>query len=829
MFGKWCDARIGAFEAVGLRLVKVCSTEVGFPLSKRRLYGTVSALSVLAAAQFPNGANAQSVWQGTTSDYETGSNWSTGSAPTSAGQSALFPGTGSLNVTLNGNVSPDSWGFSGFGSAYTISGGSVTFSGSTGIQVNGGWQTINSTIGEAVGTSAQVYVANGAQITLNGANTYSGGTNIQGGAYAGNDRAFGTGTVTIGNGSAVVANSDITLANALTTTFGAINLGANGHTFKIDGDISGNVASVSAIGPGRIIITSTNNTYDRGTYIFGATLEVNGSIASSSGVQFLGGDSGTLMGTGNLPSVTMDSFAVFAPGSGVAGTSQTVNGGLDFTAGGTYRVVVNPTQASSATITGAATLAGGTVNAIFAAGSYASRIYNIMSFGSRSGSFDSLTTTGLPSGFSASLGYTANNVQLILTLNNPFSPMSSLPGNQRGPANSIANYFDLGGNLPPGFVTLVGLTGQAQQLGYSQTSGEGGNGATQQTTYTATNQFINTILDPSIEGRNAADGAAGNPDDGNDALAYAAERKATPAQRAAYAAVTPREARGDTFGGRWSMWASGYGGSASVDGNATRGTHNTTSRIYGTAVGVDHRVDRNTIIGFAMGGAGTSFDTSQGLGGGHSDLFQLGVYGRHNIGAAYIAGALAYGWQDVTTNRTVTVAGTDQLQARFNSNTFAARLEGGYRFATSVVGVTPYAALQSTTVHLPGYAETATTGSNQFALTFGSDTSTNIRGEFGIRTDKAFFVQDGRLTLRGRAAWAHDSNTDRIITPTFQTLPGSGSFTVNGAKPAADSLLFTAGAEMKWRNGWAVAGKFEGEFSKTTNSYAGMGTVRYAW
>jgi hypothetical protein len=34
---------------------------------------------------------------------------------------------------------------------------------------------------------------------------------------------------------------------------------------------------------------------------------------------------------------------------------------------------------------------------------------------------------------------------------------------------------------------------------------------------------------------------------------------------------------------------------------------------------------------------------------------------------------------------------------------------------------------------------------------------------------------------------------------------------------------------MKWRNGWAVAGTFEGEFSKTTESYAGKGTVKYAW
>jgi hypothetical protein len=34
---------------------------------------------------------------------------------------------------------------------------------------------------------------------------------------------------------------------------------------------------------------------------------------------------------------------------------------------------------------------------------------------------------------------------------------------------------------------------------------------------------------------------------------------------------------------------------------------------------------------------------------------------------------------------------------------------------------------------------------------------------------------------------------------------------------------------MKWMNGWSAAASFEGEFSNVTASYAGKGTVRYAW
>jgi uncharacterized protein with beta-barrel porin domain len=89
-------------------------------------------------------------------------------------------------------------------------------------------------------------------------------------------------------------------------------------------------------------------------------------------------------------------------------------------------------------------------------------------------------------------------------------------------------------------------------------------------------------------------------------------------------------------------------------------------------------------------------------------------------------------------------------------------------------------------------------------------------------------MRDAILTLRGRAAWAHNFNTDRNISAVFQTLPGA-SFVVNGAVQARDSALTTASAEMKWLNGWSAAATFEGEFSDVTRSYAGKGVVRYAW
>jgi uncharacterized protein with beta-barrel porin domain len=280
----------------------------------------------------------------------------------------------------------------------------------------------------------------------------------------------------------------------------------------------------------------------------------------------------------------------------------------------------------------------------------------------------------------------------------------------------------------------------------------------------------------------------------------------------------------------WSVWAAGFGGSQTTNGNTTLGSNNTTSSLAGTAVGADYRFSPFTIAGFALAGGGTGFSVANG-GSGHSDLFQAGAFIRHTVGQAYITGALAYGWQDITTNRTVSAAGIDQLRAEFNANAFSGRVEGGYRFVTpwiGGIGITPYAAGQFTTFDLPAYAESVVSGAGNFALAYGAKDVTDTRSEFGIRTDKSFAMPDGILTLRGRLTWAHDFDTGRSIGATFQTLPGA-SFVVNGAAQASDSVLTTASIERRWTNNWSVAATFEGEFSNVTSSYAGKGVVRYAW
>nr|WP_245502201.1 autotransporter outer membrane beta-barrel domain-containing protein [Bradyrhizobium betae] len=340
------------------------------------------------------------------------------------------------------------------------------------------------------------------------------------------------------------------------------------------------------------------------------------------------------------------------------------------------------------------------------------------------------------------------------------------------------------------------------------------------------------LTDPFVTGRGepgSFGGLTGYAADNSDALGYAGDRKRTGAEREAYAAVS-RKAPPHAFEQRWSVWAAGFGGSQTTDGNATLGSNTATSRTAGAAAGADYWFSPSTVAGFALGGGGTNFSVANG-GTGRSDLFQAGAFVRHNAGPAYVTAALAYGWQDITTDRTVTIAGADHLQARFNANAYSGRLEGGYRFVApwiSGVGFTPYAAAQFTTFDLPAYAESAISGSGAFALSYASKSTTATRSELGLRTDKSFALSDAIVTLRGRAAWAHDFNPDRNIAATFQALPGA-SFVVNGAAQAHDAAMTTASAEVTFASGISLAATFEGEFSEVTRSYAGKGVVRYGW
>jgi outer membrane autotransporter protein len=332
------------------------------------------------------------------------------------------------------------------------------------------------------------------------------------------------------------------------------------------------------------------------------------------------------------------------------------------------------------------------------------------------------------------------------------------------------------------------------------------------------------MLDPFVDGRAGVGGGVYGG-----AIPFAPEREALPEDIAlAYAKVlrTPVY-KALPFEQRWSVWGAGYGGYNKTSGDpVVVGSHDLTARTAGGAAGMDYRITPGTVVGFALAGGGTGWSLAQGLGSGGSDAFQAGVYGTTRSGPFYLAGALAYTQHWMSTDR-VAFAG-DRLQATFNAESFGGRAEAGYRIANPLAAMTPYAAIQAQSFHTPTYSETDVTGGG-FGLTYAARNAKDTRSELGARIDKQFLLNwNAVLALRGKVAWAHDWISDSSLMPVFQALPGA-SFIVNGAMPAKNSALTSAGAELRLISGLSLLAKFDGEFAAHSQTYAGTGTVRYTW
>ncbi|MDA9434389.1 hypothetical protein XH88_21805 [Bradyrhizobium sp. CCBAU 51627] len=790
-----------------------------------------------------------------------------------AGGTGLSMGGGTVTINSGGGVSGGAGGAAGAGSALsqapgaggvgiaglnlaivdagTITGGlggdgltqanAITFSGGVNsltllagsiisgnvVAVSGGTDTLalggsgNSSFNASLlGTQYQNFATfqkTGASVwTLTGVNTFAGATMIDSGTLlAGNAGAFSaTSATTIRSGGTLDLGGFVQTINVLSLAGGTIQNG------NLSGVISSTGGTINGIGGSASVLASAGTTtivgvngYSGATTISGGTLVVNGSIANSSIVTVNSG--GTLSGTGIVDpaTTTIMSAGVLRPGNTANPTGTlTITGNLAFQSGALYAVQVTPSAAASTTVFGVATLGGATVNAQFAPGGSLMKRYTILTAGSINGAFDPNVVNTNADYFSGSLSYDATHVFLNLSLT--FAGAGGLSGNQQAVAHAISSFFDATGSVPMAFADLTAS-------GLTQASGETATGS-QQITFNAMGLFMGVMTDPFMErsaGMSTSQHTRGYADE---ALGYARASKID-----AFAMFT-KAPPVQNFEQRWNVWAAGFGGSQSTLGNVVVGSNNTNSNIGATAVGADYLISPNTVAGFALGGGGTSFSVANG-GSGRSDLFQFGAYVRHMRGPAYVSTALAYGWQDVTTDRTVT--GRDQLHAEFNANAWSGRFEGGYRFVSPTpiaIGITPYAAAQSVILGLPAYAERAISGASNFALSYGAKDVVDVRSEIGYRTDKSFLIPTGVLTLRGRLAWAHDFSTERNIAATFQSLPVS-SFVVNGAAQAADLALTTASIEMKWRNGWSAVATLEGEFSNVTNSYAGKGVVRYQW
>ena len=290
---------------------------------------------------------------------------------------------------------------------------------------------------------------------------------------------------------------------------------------------------------------------------------------------------------------------------------------------------LSPTQHSQTNVTGSTTI-NGSANVVLTPqlGTYSPQTITILTSSTGvTGTFNpTLAYTGSTTLSGAVLSYDTNDVFLTYgsSVNTLFLP-SSLTINERNVGDAINSVILGGGNLPGGFQNLAALSGGSLAGALDQLSGEVAAGFAQ-LAFKSDDLFLRLMINPYNPGRN----------DG----------------------LTPGPQTENSLKHRYGSWAAVYGAGGTVGGDATVGSHDVTDWFAGLAAGFDYSLSPSTDVGFALSGGGTSYSLAGGLGSSRSDLFKTGVYDTTRWGAAYLSTAMAYSWYDVTTDRTVTVAGT---------------------------------------------------------------------------------------------------------------------------------------------------------------------------
>lgn len=391
-------------------------------------------------------------------------------------------------------------------------------------------------------------------------------------------------------------------------------------------------------------------------------------------------------------------------------------------------------------------------------------------------------------------------------------------GNAGTVADALDAYETGGGILPASFTILAAsLTPEELTAALALLAGETATGVSP-----SGMRAMDSLLDALLDHRTFPSSSPGQQDTSSgpgtvSVLGYAKEEESAGAQPFASAApkAPPRS---------WSVWAGGYGGYAETDGDVATGAHERTSRDYGVAFGVDYYLDNRTTLGIAFAKGWTGFDIGE-FGSGDSDTYHVALHVRTESDVAYVAGAVAYGYNDVSTDRTVMIGGTDRFVADFGAQNVAGHIEAGYRLGW----ITPYAALRGQVFMTPAYSEVTVAGVSTYALDYQSRTATSLRSELGAGVEwSQDNAGDGTLTLRARAAWVHEYMSDTGVAAQFQSLAGAG-FTVVGAEPDADSIQLSAGAELGLPGGMFLASSIGGRFGAHAQSYSGNIKLGYDW
>ncbi|HEY1544513.1 MAG TPA: autotransporter domain-containing protein [Xanthobacteraceae bacterium] len=560
-------------------------------------------------------------------------------------------------------------------------------------------------------------------------------------------------------------------------------VGSNNLSTEVQGVISGIGGSLDKVGTGTLTLSGVN-TYTGPTVIDGGILSVNGSIVSAVTVNA----GGTLGGTGTVGPTTVNAGGILAPGNSI-GTVH-VAGNVTFNANSIYQVQVNPAGGSDLTVATSATINGGTVQALPAAGTYgaSTRYIIVQTTGGVTGTFANVTSSS--AFLTPSLSYPTDEVVLTLTRNaTSFAAIAQTP-NQA----SVGAALDTSASGSALVQAILPLGNAQALLAFDALSGE--IHASVQTAIIDDSLWVrDTLLARMLQASYGGDGGAmgalgfGGPmvafadaGAGASALAYAdGARSGFPIK--APPAPTPSDLV---------FWAQGTGAWGRIDGDGNAAEMSRT--FAGFLTGVDRRFGENWRAGIAAGYSNSSVNVNARASSANVDTAHLAAYAAAGLGSFKLRTGAALSWNTLSTDRIIAFPGfVDTAHANYGAGEGQLFGELGYAMAFGRYAVEPFAGL--TFVHLG--TESFTESGGAAALAGASNHDDVGYTTLGAHLATRDVLANG-MVLIPHATLAYQHALGNVTPAAALAFESTGAGTeITGVPLARDSALVQVGADLQ--------------------------------
>jgi uncharacterized protein with beta-barrel porin domain len=221
-----------------------------------------------------------------------------------------------------------------------------------------------------------------------------------------------------------------------------------------------------------------------------------------------------------------------------------------------------------------------------------------------------------------------------------------------------------------------------------------------------------------------------------------------------------------------------------------------------------------------------SFHLADSFGDGKDSAIQAAVYGFiRYLPRLYGDFSAAFGVNSITTARVITVSGTDDLSGKVTANVFGVRYETGAELGWFI----PYFALQDQLAMTPAYSETASSGSDNFALRYLSHTINQPGVELGVRQN-ANIVLDSNWSLdfTDQLAWKDLLTGTSDARALYANVAGSG-FTVYGAQPGKSAGVIGLGLALHSRSGFGMNAHLQSMIVGNSQTYEEFLGMSFVW